>query len=241
VQAQGVGLRYRLARQRISTFKELAIRWLRRTLTYDSLWALRGVSFRADEGERVAIVGRNGAGKSTLLRVLAGVLPPTEGRVVATGRMAPILGLSAGFNAELTGLENIHLNALLLGRSRDEAEAVVDDVVDFSELSDFIHSPLRNYSSGMVARLSFSVATAWIPDVLLLDEALAVGDIGFLEKCKERLHRYQEHGTTVLMVSHSVEAVRRTCTRCLWLERGRLIADGAVEPVLQAYWRSLRG
>ena len=241
VEAQAVGLCYRLARKRAPTLKEFAIRWLRGALTYQSFWALRGVSFRVGQGERVAVVGRNGAGKSTLLRVLAGVLPPTEGRAVVTGRMVPILGLSAGFNPELTGLENVFLNALLLGRSKEETASRVDEIVAFSELSDFIDTPLRNYSSGMVSRLGFAVATAWIPDVLLLDEALAVGDVGFLEKCNERLRLYEEHGTTVILVSHSVEAVKRTCNRCLWFDRGQLMADGAVEPVLQRYWRSLRG
>jgi ABC-type polysaccharide/polyol phosphate transport system ATPase subunit len=158
---------------------------------------------------------------------------------VVGGGVTPVLGLNAGFHRELTGIENVYLNALLLGRSRREVEAALDDIVAFSELGDFIHSPLRSYSSGMMARLGFAVATAWIPEVLLLDEVFAVGDAGFLEKCQERLRRFHRQGTTVILVTHNVAAVKRTCTRCLWLERGRLVADDSAEAVLRSYWRSL--
>jgi len=180
-------------------------------------------------------VGRNGAGKSTLLKVISRVLKPTGGRISVLGTLSPILELGTGFDPELTGFENIYLNALLLGRSRREVAGKVEDIIDFSGLGDFVRSPIRNYSSGMLARLGFSVATAWVPDILILDEVLAVGDASFTGKCEERIRRFHDAGTTVLMVSHSAEAVRKNCSRCIWLDAGRLIADGATEDVLKQY------
>ena len=186
-------------------------------------------------GETLGIVGRNGAGKSTLLKVISRVLKPTRGQAVVRGRLAPILELGTGFDHELTGLENIYLNALLLGRSRREIDEAVEEIVDFSGLGDFIRSPIRNYSSGMLARLGFSIATAWLPDVLILDEVLAVGDAAFTEKCEARIARFHAAGTTVLFVSHNAAAVRKTCERCIWLDAGQLRADGDPEAVLAAY------
>src|SRR6185295_10144234 len=163
--------------------------------------------FEVGKGERVGIVGRNGAGKSTLLKVISRVLKPSRGKAEVRGRLSPILELGTGFDHELTGLENIYLNALLLGRARREIDERIEGIVEFSGLGDFIRTPIRNYSSGMQARLGFSIATAWTPDILILDEVLAVGDAAFTEKCERRLGEFHEAGTTVLMVSHVPQAV----------------------------------
>ena len=235
VRLENVSLSYRLAKQRIPSLKEYAIHWMRGALSYEKLWALRDVSLTIHQGERVGIVGRNGAGKSTLLKVISRVLKPTQGTIEVHGILAPILELGTGFDYELTGLENIYLNALLLGRTRREIDARVEHIVEFSGLGDFIRSPIRNYSSGMQARLGFSIATAWMPDILLLDEVLSVGDSAFTEKCERRLREFHDAGTTVLMVSHVVKAVQENCDRCIWLDAGRLRADGPTGEVLDLY------
>lgn len=235
IELAGVSLRYRLAKQRIPSIKEYAIHFLRGALDYEELWALRGIDLTVRRGETLGIVGRNGAGKSTLLKVISRVLKPTEGRAAISGAVAPILELGTGFDYELTGLENIYLNALLLGRTRSEITGKLDEIIEFSGLGDFIRTPIRNYSSGMLARLGFSIATAWQPDVLILDEVLAVGDAAFTEKCEERIKKLHAAGITVLMVSHSEEAVRKNCSRCIWLDAGRISADGSPDEVLAAY------
>jgi ABC-type polysaccharide/polyol phosphate transport system ATPase subunit len=199
------------------------------------LWALRDVSLSIAEGETVGIVGRNGAGKSTLLKVVSGVLKPTRGSLHRRGWVAPILELGTGFDYELTGYENIYLNALLLGRQRREIDERLAGIVEFSGLADFIRSPIRNYSSGMLARLGFSIATAWKPDLLILDEILGVGDARFLKRCERRLEEFHEAGTTILIVSHDPEAVRKNCQRALWLEQGRLVAEGPAGEILERY------
>jgi ABC-2 type transport system ATP-binding protein/lipopolysaccharide transport system ATP-binding protein len=235
IRLEEVALCYRLAKQRIPSFKEYAIHWMRGSLSYEKLWALRDISLTVRQGETVGIVGRNGAGKSTLLKVISRVLKPTAGRAEMRGSLAPILELGTGFDYELTGIENVFLNALLLGRSRQEIDERLESIVEFSGLGDFIRAPIRNYSSGMQARLGFSIATAWIPEILILDEVLAVGDAAFTDKCEDRIRRFHDAGTTVLMVSHNPEAVRENCTRCIWLDAGRLRADGATEEVLDLY------
>jgi ABC-2 type transport system ATP-binding protein len=235
VRLEEVSLSYRLAKQRIPSLKEYAIHWMRGALSYEKLWALRDVSLTIRQGERVGIVGRNGAGKSTLLKVISRVLKPTEGKAEIRGRLAPILELGTGFDYELTGLENIYLNALLLGRTRREIDERIEWIVEFSGLGDFIRSPIRNYSSGMYARLGFSIATAWLPDILILDEVLTVGDSAFTEKCEGRMAEFHDAGTTVLMVSHVAPAIRENCDRCIWLDAGRLRADGPTAEVLDRY------
>lgn len=235
IELQDVSLCYRLAKQRIPSFKEYALHWMRGSLTYEKLWALRDVSLRVERGESLGIVGRNGAGKSTLLKVISRVLPPSTGRVVVHGRVAPILELGTGFDYELTGQENIFLNALLLGHSRREIEQRFDAIHEFSGLGDFIRSPIRNYSSGMLSRLAFSVLTAWTPEVLVLDESLAVGDVHFVKKCEERIAQLQGQGTTLLLVSHLADAVRAHCRRCVWLDGGRIRADGSPDDILALY------
>jgi homopolymeric O-antigen transport system ATP-binding protein len=235
VRLEEVSLCYRLAKQRIPSLKEYAIHWLKGALSYEKLWALKEVSFTARRGEVVGIVGRNGAGKSTLLKVISQVLKPSAGRAEVRGRIAPILELGTGFDHELTGFENIYLNALLLGRTRREIDAKVDEIVDFSGLGDFVRSPIRNYSTGMLARLGFSIATAWLPDILILDEVLSVGDASFTGKCTDRMRQFHDAGTTVLMVSHNAAAIRESCTRCIWLDAGRVRLEGPPAEVLEHY------
>jgi ABC-2 type transport system ATP-binding protein/lipopolysaccharide transport system ATP-binding protein len=232
---RAVSLRYRLAKQRIPSLKEYAIHWMKGALAYEELWALRDVTLELSPGESLGIVGRNGAGKSTLLKVISGVLKPTRGSVTVEGTVAPILELGTGFDYELTGHENIYLNALLLGRARKEIDEKLDAIVEFSGLDEFIRSPIRNYSSGMLARLGFSIATAWVPDVLILDEVLSVGDARFLRRCERRLEEFREQGTTILLVSHAVEAVRENCQRAIWLDKGRIEADGPAGEVVDRY------
>ncbi len=235
IELQDVSLCYRLAKQKIPSLKEYAIHFVKGSLAYEQLWALNEVSLTVAEGETIGIVGRNGAGKSTLLKVISGVLKPTRGRLRRRGWVAPILELGTGFDFELTGYENVYLNALLLGRQRREIDERLDQIVEFSGLGDFIRSPIRNYSSGMLARLGFAIATAWKPDVLILDEVLAVGDARFLKRCERRIEEFRQAGTTILIVSHDPDAVRKNCRRCLWLERGKLLADGPTAEILDRY------
>jgi ABC-2 type transport system ATP-binding protein/lipopolysaccharide transport system ATP-binding protein len=230
-----VSVCYRLPRERVSSLKEFAIRWAQGRIEYVDLWALSGVSLELRPGEILGIVGRNGAGKTTLLKTIARVLHPTSGRVVVCGRMAALLDLSAGFHAELTGRENIYLYGTLLGHTRSEINAVFDDVVAFAEMEAFIDVPLRSYSTGMVARLGFAVATCRFAEVLLVDEVLAVGDARFQEKCLRRMEDYRALGAAMAFVSHSADSVRQVCHRAAWLENGRLAAVGSVDEVLGAY------
>jgi ABC-type polysaccharide/polyol phosphate transport system ATPase subunit len=232
---ESVGLRYRLAKHRIPSFKEYALHWMRGALVYEELWALTDVSVRIGRSESIGIIGRNGAGKTTLLKVIARVLEPTRGRMALNGSVVPLLQIGAGFDHELTGLENIYLNALLLGHTRAEIDAVRERIIEFSGLADFIQVPLRNYSSGMLARLGFSVATAWVPDIVIIDEVLGVGDAAFLRRSRDRMAEIRAAGSTVLIVSHSPEAILRSCDRCIWLDRGVVRGDGPAKPVMAEY------
>lgn len=235
IRLEEISLCYRLAKHRIPSLKEYAIHFVRGALSYEKLWALRDVSLTINRGETLGIVGRNGAGKSSLLKVISRVFKPTTGRIEVTGSLAPILELGTGFDFELTGIENIYLNALLLGHKRRGIDEKLEEIIEFSGLGDFVRSPIRSYSSGMLSRLGFSIATAWVPDILILDEVLAVGDSSFTEKCERRINRFHEAGTTVLLVSHNAAAIRKNCTRCIWLDAGRLRADGQTEEVLDLY------
>ncbi len=237
IELAGVWLRYRLAKQRIPSFKEYTIHLLKGTLSYEEFWALRNIDLVVRRGERLGVVGRNGAGKSSLLKVISRVLRPTRGAAAVRGRLAPILELGTGFDFELTGWENVYLNALLLGRSRRDVDQAIAGIVAFAELEDFIHAPIRNYSSGMMARLGFAIATAWVPDVLVIDEVLAVGDSAFQQKCEERMRRFHDAGTTILLVSHSRDDILDNCERALWLDHGQVRADGDPAEVLDVYER----
>ncbi len=233
-----VSVRYRVPHERIVSFKEFAIRWMRRQVTYTDFWALREVSLDVRPGETVGIVGANGAGKSTLLKVIARVLRATGGRAQVNGRVAPLLELGAGFDPELTGRENIYLNGAILGCSRREMDSKVERILEFAEVGDFIDAPLRTYSTGMTARLGFAVATDVDPDIVIVDEVLAVGDEAFQRKCLARLDAFRSKGVTILLVSHNAELVRSLCHRALWLSHGQARALGPADDVLAQYQQS---
>jgi ABC-type polysaccharide/polyol phosphate transport system ATPase subunit len=239
IRFEQVGVRYRVPHERIDTFKEYAIRRLRGRISHHEFWALRGISLEIEQGEVFGIIGRNGAGKSTLLKVVSRVLHPTHGRVWIRGTVAPLLELGAGFHPELTGRENVFLNGTLLGRTQREIVDRFDSIVEFSGLDDFVEAPIRTYSSGMVARLGFAVAMAWTPDVLLLDEILAVGDAPFQNKCMERIRAFCEGGTTVLFVTHDLAALQTLCRRAVWIDHGEVQCLGPTADVVSAYtqWR----
>jgi ABC-2 type transport system ATP-binding protein/lipopolysaccharide transport system ATP-binding protein len=235
VRVEDVSVRFRVQRERYRTFKEYVIKSIQRRVTHDEFWALQNVSLEVRPKEVFGIVGRNGAGKSTLLRVVAGVFKPTEGRVRVQGRVAPLLELGAGFHPELTGRENIFLNGALLGHSRAEMQEHVDEILEFAEIDDFIDAPLRTYSTGMVARLGFSVATAVRPDVLIVDEVLSVGDAPFQEKCKDRINTFRHLGTCILVVAHSLPVITEICDRAIWLSHGEVRAQGNAQEVASQY------
>lgn len=235
IRFEDVSILYRVPRGGGRSLKEHVIRRVMRRLRIDEFWALRNVSFTIRPGESVGVVGRNGAGKSTLFKAIARVVYPAVGRVVVDGRVAPLLELGLGMNGELTGRENAMLQGALLGFSRASMQQRMARIVEFSELAEFMNAPTRTYSTGMVARLAFSVATDVDPDILLVDEALAVGDEGFRAKCIERMNGFRAAGKTVMVVSHSLDQVRQTCGRAIWLDHGRLIADGPSGEVADAY------
>jgi ABC-type polysaccharide/polyol phosphate transport system ATPase subunit len=230
-----VTVRYRIAAESILSLKEYAIRKLRGRMDHGELLALRGVSLEIRPGERVGIIGPNGAGKSTLFRVIARVRRPNDGRVVVRGRVAPLLELGLGFHGELTGRENVILHGTLLGRSRSEMTDRMDRIAEFAELEAFLDTPIRKYSTGMVARLAFAAATDVDPDILLVDEALAVGDERFRAKCHARMAGFRDRGKTFLLVSHALDEVRATCTRAIWIAEGRVERDGPAADVCDAY------
>ena len=231
VSVKNLGVMFHLSEQKVDNLKEYVIRIMKRQMRYKEFWALRDVSFTIKRGERVAILGLNGAGKSTLLKVIAGVLKATEGTVERSGVLVPLLELGAGFDSQYTGAENIYLYGAMLGYSKAFLKEKYDEIVDFSELGDFIHVPLKNYSSGMRARLGFSIATLVEPDILILDEVLSVGDVKFRKKSEKRIKEMFAKGTTVLFVSHNLTQVRSLCTRAVWLENGHVVEDGPVEEV----------
>jgi homopolymeric O-antigen transport system ATP-binding protein len=228
-------VRYRLPVDQATSFKEFAIRRLTRRARYVTHDALRDVCVTVARGDAVGIIGQNGAGKTTLLRLVARVLPPTSGRVRVRGRVAPILDLVGAFHPELTGRENIFLNGTLLGLGRREIAARLDRIVEFAELDDFIDAPVRTYSSGMVARLGFAVASDVDPDILVIDEALGVGDERFQVKCATRLDVFRGRGTTLLLVSHDMQSIVRLCTHAVWIERGCVRQIGPAAEVTAAY------
>jgi lipopolysaccharide transport system ATP-binding protein len=241
VRLQNVSVRYRVPQERIPTFKEYAIRWLRGQVSYQTFWALNDISLDVMPGEVFGIIGLNGAGKSTLLKVIARVLYPTRGRVQIRGRIAPLLELGAGFDTELTGRENIYLNGTILGFTRRQIDQLFPQIVEFSGLEEFIDAPLRTYSNGMYARLGFSVATAARPDILIVDEILGVGDAEFQTRSYERILGFRAEGTTILLVSHSLERVKEVCNRAMWLDHGRLVSLGTAEAVVNQYLEHNRG
>lgn len=238
IEVNDVSMRFRMANDRISSIKEFLVQRLKGKLVYDEFEALKHVSFEVNCGEVVGLVGHNGAGKSTILKVISGILKPTEGSLKVRGNIAPMLELGSGFDFDMTGRENIFLNGAILGYSEEFLKEKYDEIVAFSEIGSFIDMPLRNYSSGMIARLAFSVATVIEPEILIVDEVLSVGDADFQQKSLNRMMELMSGGTTVLFVSHSLDQVRRLCNRVIWLEHGEIQRFGAVQEVCDAYERS---
>ena len=234
IRIRDAGVCYRLYREKVSTLKEAVVNRFRHLRSAEMFWAVRHVSLDIEPGEAIALVGHNGSGKSTLLKTIAGVLMPDEGEVFVQGRISPMIELGAGFDPELSGRDNIFLNGALLGFSRKQMEGKFDRIVAFSELGDFIDMPIKNYSSGMYARLGFAIAQDVEPDILIVDEVLAVGDERFQEKCKARIRDFRAAGITFCFVSHNYEAAKELCPRAAVLHHGRLAFDG---PIVQAWER----
>ena len=235
IEVSDVTMQFRLNNDRILSLKEFVTTALRGKLQYNNFTALEHVSFTVKKGETLGLIGRNGAGKSTLLKVISGILKPTEGSVTCHGNIVPMLELGSGFDMDLTGRENIFLNGAILGYSEEFLKSKYQEIVDFSELGQFIEVPIRNYSSGMLARLAFSVASVVNPEVLIVDEILSVGDAGFQEKSRKRMLELMGGGTTVLFVSHSLDQIREMCNRAVWLEHGQVKALGRAADICDAY------
>lgn len=239
ISVDGVRLEYRLSRSRTGSIKEYTIQLMKRERNYESLWALDGVSFEVPKGEVLGIVGPNGAGKSTLMKIMARVLPPTEGRVIVRGSVAPMIELGAGFNNDQTGFENTVMYGTLLGRSPDHMRKRAPAIAEWADLSDYIDVPLRSYSSGMLARLAFSIATDIDPDVLIVDEVLSVGDAAFQLRSSERMKGLIDKGASVVLVSHNLASVLDLAHRAIWLDHGRTVMTGDPTSVVEAYQQSV--
>lgn len=240
IKVKNVSVRYKLYYDKINSIKEYIISIIKNKIQYEEFWALKNISFKIKKGEVYGILGRNGAGKSTLLKVISKILKPTTGSVYINGSIAPLLELGSGFDFDLTGRENIYLNGAILGHSKKFLESKIDEIIEFSELGKFIDVPIRNYSSGMVVRLAFSIATLASPDVLIIDEILSVGDMHFQEKSKNRMLELINSGTTVLFVSHDINQVREICNKAIWLENGEIKEIGNAIEVCSQYEDSFK-
>ncbi len=235
IEVNDVTMRFHMNTDKILSFKEFVTRKISGKIQYQDFTALEHVSFSVHRGETLGLIGHNGAGKSTILKVISGILKPTEGSVVTTGSVVPMLELGSGFDMDLTGRENIFLNGAILGYSEKLLKEKYDDIAAFSELGEFIDAPIRNYSSGMLARLAFSVASLVEPEILIVDEILSVGDASFQEKSRARMMDLMGGGTTVLFVSHSMNQIREMCKRVIWLEHGQVKMIGKTDEVCNAY------
>lgn len=236
---ENVSMKFNLTEEKIDNLKEYIIKMLKRQLRYKEFWALQDISFELNKGDRLGILGFNGAGKSTLLKVIAGVLKATKGTVWTKGKIVPLLELGAGFDLQYTGAENIYLYGAMLGYTKEFIQSKYQDIIEFSELGDFINVPVKNYSSGMKARLGFSIATVVEPEILILDEVLSVGDAKFRKKSERRIRDMFDQGVTVLFVSHSLAQVKSLCNKAILLEKGQMIASGSIEEVSTLYSEKL--
>ena len=235
VDVEGLTIRFNMASERVDNLKEYAIKLVKKELKFKEFLALQDVSLKVKKGESWALIGVNGSGKSTLLKAISGILKPYRGSITVRGEIAPLIELGAGFDNDLTARENIYLNGTVLGHSKKFMDEHFDEIVEFAELWDFLDTPIKNFSSGMKARLGFSVATMVSPDILICDEVLAVGDFLFRKKCTERMNHMLSGGTTLLYVSHSIDSVKELCTHALWLDHGRVRMVGDVNEVCEAY------
>lgn len=241
IEVNNVTMRFNLAEEKTDSLKEYVVKLLTGKLRFNEFLALNNVSFDVKRGESIALIGKNGSGKSTMLKIIAGVMYPTQGSVTVRGSIVPLIELGAGFDMDLTARENIYLNGAVLGYDRDFMNQHFDEIVDFAELWDFIDVPVKNYSSGMVARLGFAIATIVRADILVVDEILAVGDFKFQKKCKARMAELMAGGTTLLFVSHSAEQVKELCQKAIWLDHGELMAFGETEEIYRRYEEKYSG
>jgi ABC-type polysaccharide/polyol phosphate transport system ATPase subunit len=238
IKIDNVSMMFNLSSEKIDSIKEYIIKLFKRQIHFQEFWALNNVSFELEKGDSLGIIGLNGSGKSTLLKVISGILKPTKGSVTTIGSIAPLIELGAGFDANLSARENIYLNGAILGYSREYMNEKFDEIIKFAELEDFVDTAIKNYSSGMVARLGFAIATMNIPDILIIDEILAVGDYKFQQKSFKRMQEMINSGATVVFVSHSVEQVKDICKKALWLEHGNVVKFGPAEEVCNEYMNS---
>lgn len=235
VKVNDVSMMFNLSSEKIDSIKEYFVKAIRHELHFQEFWALKNVSFELEKGDSIGIIGLNGSGKSTLLKIVSGILKPTKGKVETVGSIAPLIELGAGFDANLSARENIYLNGAILGYDRAYMDSRFDEIIEFAELQDFVDTAVKNFSSGMVARLGFAIATMNIPDILIIDEILAVGDYKFQEKSFDRMKKMIGSGATVVFVSHSIEQVKQICKKALWLEHGNVKMLGDAETVCNRY------
>ena len=235
VEVKNVTMKFRMSDEPLNSLKEVFTTAVKGKLRFNEFLALDNVSFELEKGKTLGLIGKNGAGKSTTLKLISGILKPTEGSIITRGNIVPMLELGAGFDLELTGKENIYLNGAILGYSKEYLEAKYDEIVEFAEIRDFIDMPIRNYSSGMMARLAFSIASVVQPEILIVDEILAVGDVAFQEKSFNRMKELMSGGATVLFVSHDLEKIEEMCDKVIWLDRGKVVMFGDTADVCTAY------
>ncbi|MBF1050611.1 MAG: ABC transporter ATP-binding protein [Peptostreptococcaceae bacterium] len=235
IKIDDVSMCFRLSADKISSLKEFITKLIKNKLSYKEFWVLNNINFEIYDGEVVGIIGRNGSGKSTILKIISGILKPTRGNVEVNGNVVPMLELGSGFDHELTGRENIYLNGSILGYSEEFINSKIDEIIEFSEIGEFINEPIRNYSSGMLMRLAFSIATVVNPEILIVDEILAVGDENFQQKSKKRMLELMAGGTTVLFVSHNLDEIRKMCDRVVWLDKGSIRMIGKSDEVCDSY------
>lgn len=235
IEVNNISIKFNMSTEKVLTLKEYFIKMVKKQLRYKEFWALKDVSFKVEAGTVLGIIGLNGAGKSTLLKTLSGILKPTIGEIGINGNIAPLIELGAGFDMELTARENIYLNGAVLGYSRQFISEKFDEIVEFSEMKDFIDVPLKNYSSGMVARIAFAIATLVKPDILIVDEILSVGDFKFQEKCEHKIKELMDGGVTVIIVSHSISQIEQLCDKVIWLEKGRVKMYGDTQEICDKY------
>ena len=235
IELKDVSMRFNMSKERVDSIKEYLIRLAKHQLQFEEFWALKNIKLSIEKGDVVGLVGLNGSGKSTTLKVISGILRPTTGTVSVSGSISPLIELGAGFDYDLSARENVFLYGSVLGFSRQTMEEKMDDIIDFAELRDFMDVALKNYSSGMVARLGFSIATITHPDILIVDEILSVGDFLFQQKCEKRISDMMSGGTTVIIVSHSIEQIERLCNRVVWLDKGTIIMDGPANEICEIY------
>lgn len=235
IDVDNVSMMFNMCSEKVDNIKEYVIRLIKRQLMFQEFWALQNISFKIHKGEKVGLIGLNGSGKSTLLKIVSGVMKPTKGKLTVLGSIAPMIELGAGFDPELSAKENIFLNGAILGYSHEQMEHYYNEIIDFSELYQFQDIAIKNFSSGMVARLGFAIATCHVPDILIIDEILSVGDIEFQKKCHKKIDELTQHGATVLFVSHSPNDIINMCDRAIWLDHGKMIADGEAHFIVEKY------